>query len=110
MKSAELVLVGKANFSTHWQPNVEELAAEYKQKLLELLPDATPEAFDVEIWLSQSSIDLAVVAGPRDEAPHANDTSFAAVSLPRSPLERTVHAVEKHLNSDGYRVCGSRRP
>jgi S-adenosylmethionine synthetase len=105
LKSAKLVLVGKANFSTHWQPNVEELAVEYKRKLLDLLPDATPEAFEVEIWLSQSSTDLAAVAGPRDEAPHANDTSFAAVSLPRSPLERAVHDVETHLNSDAYRAA-----
>jgi len=103
LKSAKLVLVGKANFSTHWQPNIEELAADYKRKLLELLPDATPDAFEVEIWLSQSSADLAAVGGPRAEAPFANDTSFAAVSLPRSPLERAVHAVERHLNSDVYR-------
>jgi S-adenosylmethionine synthetase len=103
LKAAKLVLVGKANFSTHWQPNPEELAVDYKRKLLELLPDATPESFEVEIWLSQSSSDLAAVAGPRAEAPLANDTSFAAVSLPRSPLERAVHAVETHLNADIYR-------
>ncbi len=103
LKSGRLVLVGKANFSTHWQPNVEQLAVEYKRKLLELLPDATPESFDVEIWLTQSSSDLAAVAGPRSAAPLANDTSFAAVSLPRSPLERAVHEVETHLNSDAYR-------
>ncbi len=102
---AKLVLVGKANFSTHWQPDVAALEPEYKKKLLELLPDASPDAFSVEIWLSQSSADLAAVAGPRDEAPFSNDTSFAAVSLPRSPLERAVHAVEQHLNSDAFRVA-----
>lgn len=100
---ARLVLVGKANFSTHWKPDVAELEPQYKAKLLELLPDASPDAFDVEIWLSQSSADLAAVAGPRDAAPFSNDTSFAAVSLPRSPLENAVHAVEHHLNSDAFR-------
>ncbi len=59
----------------------------------------------MEIWLSQSSADLAAVASPRDEAPFSNDTSFAAVSLPRSPLERAVHSVEHHLNSDAYRAA-----
>ncbi len=100
---ARLVLVGKANFSTHWRPDVDSLVPEYKKKLLELLPDADPDAFDVEIWLSQSSADLAAVVTHRDEAPLANDTSFAAVSLPRSALERAVHDVEHHLNSDAYR-------
>jgi S-adenosylmethionine synthetase len=100
---AKLVLVGKANFSTHWQPDIGVLEPEYKAKLLDLLPDAAEDAFEVEIWLSQSSSDLTAVASPRDEAPFSNDTSFAAVSLPRSPLERTVHAVEVHLNSDDYR-------
>ncbi len=105
LSPAKLVLVGKANFSTHWQPNVEELVPEYKQKLLELLPEASEDAYEVEIWLSQSSADLAAVASPRDEAPFSNDTSFAAVSLPRSPLERSVHSVEHHLNSAAYRAA-----
>jgi len=105
LKAGKLVLVGKANFSTHWQPNPEQLAIDYKLKLLELLPDATPESFELEIWLSQSSSDLAAVAGPRAEAPLANDTSFAAVSLPRSPLERAVHEVETHLNGASYRAA-----
>jgi S-adenosylmethionine synthetase len=100
---AKLVLVGKANFSTHWQPDVDALAPQYKKKLMELLPDADPDAFNVEIWLSQSSADLAAVVTHSDEAPLSNDTSFAAVSLPRSPLERAVHAVEHHLNSEEYR-------
>ena len=37
-------------------------------------------------------------------APLANDTSFAAVSMPLSVLEHVVHDVETHLNSDAYRA------
>ena len=103
-RPSRLVLVGKADSLQDWRPDPEELAKTYKAKLLELLPDATPEAFDVEIWLNQSSADLASVVTTRQEdVPLANDTSFAAVSLPRSPLENTVHRVEQTLNSDAYR-------
>ena len=104
-KASRLVLVGKADLSFDWIPSTEELAVEFKQRLLELLPDSTPEAFDVEVWLNQSSIDLATVVKSRpDDIPLANDTSFAAVSLPRSPLEEMVYRVEQRLNSDDYRA------
>jgi S-adenosylmethionine synthetase len=104
VKPSKLVLVGKATFGFAWQPDPEALAHEYKERLLELLPDATPEAFDVEVWLNRSSSDLAAVVHAETIAPLANDTSFAAVSLPRSVLESTVHAVEYHLNSAEYRA------
>ncbi len=97
-KRSRLVLVGKADFSGRWRPDPEALADEYKGKLLELLPASTPEAFDVEVWLNQSSVDLQAVVTASDGAPLSNDTSFAAVSLPRSPLEALVHQVEHHLN------------
>ena len=104
-KASKLVLVGKADFSFDWKPDPEALAVEFKNRLLAILPDAGPEAFDVEIWLNQSSVDLAtVVKGNPDDVPLANDTSFAAVSLPRSPLEDMVYQVEKRLNEDGYRA------
>lgn len=103
-RASRLVLVGKADSLQEWRPDPEGLAKKYKNKLLQLLPDATPEAFDVEVWLNQSSVDLASVVNTREEdVPLANDTSFAAVSLPRSPLENTVHRVEATLNSDEYR-------
>lgn len=103
--TSKLVLVGKAMFHPDYEPDRDALAVEYKQKLLALLPDATDEAFDVEIWLNPSSVDLSEVVSRSldDTAPLANDTSFAAVSLPRSPLERAVHEVEHHLNSDAFR-------
>lgn len=103
---SKLVLVGKATFHPDYEPDKEALAVEYKQKLLALLPDAGEDAFEVELWLNPSSIDLGDVVSRSDEetAPLANDTSFAAVSLPRSPLERAVYAVEHHLNSDDFRT------
>ena len=103
-RPSRLVLVGKADSLQNWRPDPESLATSYKKKLLDLLPEATPEAFDVEVWLNQSSADLAsVVTTRRDDIPLANDTSFAAVSLPRSPLEATVHDVETRLNSTEFR-------
>jgi S-adenosylmethionine synthetase len=98
LKPSRLVLVGKADFSGDWSPDPGALADRYKDKLLELLPAATPEAFNVEVWLNQSSVDLQAIVTESDGAPLANDTSFAAVSLPRSPLEALVHDVEYHLN------------
>ena len=96
--------MGKADFSFDWKPDPDELAVEFKRRLLKILPDATPEAFDVEVWLNQSSVDLAtVVKSMPDDIPLANDTSFAAVSLPRSPLEEIVYRTETHLNSPDFR-------
>ena len=104
-KASKLVLVGKADLNYDWMPHNDDLAEEFKRRLLVLLPDATPEAFDVEVWLNQSSIDLATVVRSRpNDVPLANDTSFAAVSLPRSPLEEMVYRVEERLNSEDYRA------
>lgn len=102
-KPSRLVLVGKATFGFGWKPDPEALAVQYHRRLLDLLPDARPEAFTVEVWLNQSSSALAAVVHAETIAPLANDTSFAAVSMPRSVLEATVHAIEVHLNSDAYR-------
>ena len=101
-KASTLVLVGKADFSKTWKPDPEALAERYKAKLLALLPAATSEAFEVEIWLNPSSVDLQAIVTESDGAPLANDTSFAAVSLPRSPLEALVHQVEHHLNGPDF--------
>ena len=103
-KPSRLVLVGKAWMSGAWKPDTEELAADYHAKLLELLPDADPEAFTVEVWLNESSSDLAAIVHAETRAPLSNDTSFAAVSLPRSVLESTVHAVELALNDPDHRA------
>jgi S-adenosylmethionine synthetase len=103
-KPSRLILVGKATFEYDWQPDSEELANQYHKRLMDLLPEASPEAFEVEVWLNQSSVDLAAVVHAETVAPLANDTSFAAVSMPRSVLESVVHSVEMHLNSPTYRA------
>jgi S-adenosylmethionine synthetase len=103
VKPSKLVLVGKAAFGFDWEPDTDELADQYHKRLLELLPDASPEAFEVEVWLNRSSVDLAAVVHAETVAPLANDTSFAAVSLPRSILESIVHEIETHLNGESYR-------
>jgi S-adenosylmethionine synthetase len=103
LKPSRLVLVGKADSAGDWQPDAESLAVTYKSKLLEILPDADPAAFEVEIWLTQSSVDLKNVMTTAGEVPLANDTSFAAISLPRSPLEEMVLQIERYLNGVDYR-------
>lgn len=104
VKPSRLVLVGKASFAFDWKPDVDELAHRYHKRLLELLPDADPDAFTVEVWLNESSEDLAAVVHAESVAPLANDTSFAAVSMPRSTVESIVHAVETSLNDPDYRA------
>jgi S-adenosylmethionine synthetase len=103
-KPSRLVLVGKAWMAGAWKPDIEELEADYHAKLMEILPEADPDAFTVEVWLNESSSDLAAVVHAETSAPLANDTSFAAVSLPRSVLESTVHAVEMALNDPAHRA------
>ena len=105
-KRSKLVLVGKVNFTADWKPNVDVLTADTRRRLLALLPDATADAFEVELWLTQAAADLADVVnrGHREAAPRSNDTSFAAVSLPFSPLEDVVYRLEHYLNSASYRA------
>jgi len=105
-KRSRLIVVGKANFTPEWQPDIDRLTADTRRRLMEILPDADDDAFDVELWLNASSVDLADVVseGQRDGVPHSNDTSFAAVSLPRSPLEDVVYRLEHYLNSANYRT------
>ncbi len=105
-RPSRLVMVGKADGASDWQPDPDDLAVDTKRRLLEILPDASIDAFDVEVWLNPSSVDLSdvVTKGHDADAPLANDTSFAAVSLPRSPLEDAVWRLERYLNSDAYRA------
>ncbi|MCB1246156.1 MAG: methionine adenosyltransferase, partial [Acidimicrobiia bacterium] len=72
VKPSRLVLVGKASFTKQWKPDPAELAERYKAKLLALLPDATGEAFEVEVWLNQGSSDLEAVIDAEAIAPLAN--------------------------------------
>ncbi len=103
---ARLIVVGKADL-TQWTPERDQLIAVVSAKLQELLPDADLDAtFDVDVWLSPSSVDLSAVVSGRGEGdvPLANDTSFAAVSLPRSTLEDLVFATEAELNGSAFRA------
>lgn len=105
IKPSRLVLVGKAAFNfEQWKPDQEELAEQFHKRLMELLPDADPDAYTVEVWLNKGSDDLAAMVHTESVAPLANDTSFAAVSLPRSVLESTVYAVETRLNDPAHRM------
>ncbi len=102
-KRSRLVLVGKAAFDLDWQPDLEALRAQSEKRLLELLPNATADAFEVEVWINPAAGDLEAVFHAESVAPLANDTSFAAVSVPRSTLETTVLETELYLNSEEYR-------
>ncbi len=107
LKKARLIVVGKAD-QRRWQPDIDELRASVGAHLATLLPDADIDAaFDVDVWLTQSSSDLSLVVSGREDdmqVPLANDTSFAVASLPRSPLEETVLQIERTLNSDDFRA------
>ena len=105
LERARLILVGKADVS-RWQPDVDELRDLVRKELGALLPDADLDAgFEIDVWLTQSSADLSLVVSGRDDlVPLANDTSFAVASVPRSPLEQTVHDIETTLNSDEFRA------
>ena len=96
-----IILVGKAN-TRAWEPDIDALTKASYGDLAEILPQADTDAFDIEIWLSQSSDDLMVVNA--HEVPLSNDTSFAAVSVPRSPLEDTVYQVEHYLNGPEFQA------
>ncbi len=103
-KPARLIIAGRADFSHSWEPDREALVKGAEQDLAEILPDADPDSVELDIWLGQTSAELAVVlSGRGDQVPLSNDTSFAAVSLPYSPLEDVVHKVETHLNSATFR-------
>lgn len=97
---SRLILAGKADVRDGHPPLGAMTRAAY-DRLGRVLPWARlPGDYQVEIRLNPSSDDLLPLLerGARaDGVPLANDTSFAVVSLPRSPLESAVHAVERAL-------------
>ncbi len=104
-KPFRVIVAGKADFGSGWEPDVESLIKEAEADLADILPDAGPDAAELDIWLGQSASDLALVNPEQNtQVPLANDTSFAAVSLPRSPLEEAVYLVERHLNGADFRA------
>lgn len=106
VRKARMIVVGKADFRL-WEPDLDDLVRLVTDRLQAILPDADlKDAFEIDVWLSQSSPDLQTVVSGRDDSsiPLANDTSFAVASLPRSALEATVFEIERHLNSDEFRA------
>ncbi|HEX6236579.1 MAG TPA: methionine adenosyltransferase [Acidimicrobiales bacterium] len=94
-----VILAGRADPLGGALP-VPELAERVRKDLATALPDAGPDAFEVELRLGATSPDLAGLAvDAGDGPPRANDTSVAVVSLPRSPLEDAVLRVERRLTS-----------
>src|SRR6056297_3192300 len=119
---SRLILAGKADMRDGHPPLGAMTRAAY-DRLGRVLPWASfPGDYQVEIRLNPSSDDLLPLLERGAHAvgvPLANDTSFAVVSLPCSPLEAAVHAVEKTLGDVAARgslpigrdvkVMGSRR-
>jgi S-adenosylmethionine synthetase len=102
LRPFQLIVAGRADL-LDGTLDVERLEDGLRADLAAALPDAGPAAFDVELRLSPPSAALARLATPAEGVPRANDTSVAVVSLPRSPLEEAVFAVERHLTSSAVR-------
>jgi S-adenosylmethionine synthetase len=104
LRPSELIVAGRADL-LGGAVDIADLLAGLRSDLAAALPDAAPDAFDVDLRLQPPSPELAhlVVASADDGAPRANDTSVAVVSLPRSPLEEAVYRVERCLTSDTFR-------
>ena len=75
-----------------------ELTGLLEEDLARSLPAAPLGAVKLELQVNRPAADLADLTIGLHGAPLANDTSFAVVSLPRTPLEETVHRVTDHLN------------
>lgn len=106
VRPSRIVLAGKVDATDGLPAQALLIRAAYV-RLQAILPWATlPGDYAIELWLQPSSADLLplLARGARADgpAPLANDTSFAVVSLPRSPLEAAVHAVERALAADAH--------
>jgi S-adenosylmethionine synthetase len=80
-----------------------QLETELHAEITRQLPEADPEGFDVELRVQRPSGELAALGFSGGEVPRANDTSFAFVSLPRSPLEELTYRLERHLTTHDVR-------
>lgn len=97
VEPAHIILAGRVDLR-RWSIDLDELHGGLCDDLSRLLPDAQDGAFQLGFHLHPPSQALAALTSA-NVVPIANDTSFAAVSLPRSPLEQLVHGVEHHLTS-----------
>jgi len=102
VRPSRIVLAGKVD-ARDGMPPLGPLTRAAYERLATILPwAALPGDYAIDLWLQPSSADLLPLlargAAATDEVvPLANDTSFAVVSLPRSPLEAAVHGVERAL-------------
>lgn len=100
---AELILAGRAGLA-RFGIEPDGLVTALQGDLAVLLPEAQPDAFRVQLRLRPPSGQLEILtSAERAGPPLANDTSYAVVSLPRSPLEELVYRAERHLNSPAFR-------
>ena len=107
VRPTRIVLAGKLDRRAFPVP-AEALVEVAYDRLFELLPWATREAYRIELWLERSSDDLAPLlnAGAASAAvPLANDTSVATAFAPRTALESAVHAIERALAQPAFRAA-----
>lgn len=106
LQPSRIILAGKAD-TRDGLPPLGELTRNAYAELGALLPWAQlPGDYDIDIHLNPSSSDLLPLLERGSDAtgaPLANDTSFAAASFPRSPLENAVLSIERAIASDDFR-------
>jgi S-adenosylmethionine synthetase len=106
VRPSRIVLAGKVDVR-EGSPPLGTLTRSAYERLAAILPWADlPGDYAIELWLQPSSADLLPLlergaVATAQSAPLANDTSFAIVSLPRSPLEAAVRGVERALAAAG---------
>lgn len=93
LRPAHLILAGRADLRRLGTPD--ELAAAVRDGLGSSVP---AEGLGVEVRVNPPTAELADLTSTSG-IPLANDTSYAVVSLPRTPLEAAVHDVERHLTA-----------
>jgi len=106
----ELVIGDRATFSSGGVDiPVEEIAREAALNWVgENLPDVDTETdISVRVALRPGSAELSGIFSPQGAAPllGANDTSATVGLAPRTPTEETVYALERHLNSAGFKAA-----
>ncbi len=94
-----IILAGKVDMR-HGPLPLEALRDAAYRRLSEILPEASPDAYRIELMLNPSSADLLPLlelGAGADMVPLANDTSIGTAFAPRTPLEEVVYEVENDL-------------
>ena len=93
LRPARLILAGRADL--RGLGGADEFAGAIRGDLPVAL---SAGVLEVEVRVNPPTAELAELTSPSG-VPLANDTSYAVVSLPRTPLETTAYEVERHLTS-----------